>query len=121
MARSKVKSRSHYDAAHLQHLTNVPTTYQFLHLTVWEIQPLQDFIGQGHYSKVKSRSHNDVALLHPLTTVLQSINFLHFTASEIQPGQTISHRLPAEPTTHPDTMGEKKKNLNLRCHSSQYS
>ena len=28
MARSKVKSRSHHDIAHLHHLTNVPTKYQ---------------------------------------------------------------------------------------------
>ena len=28
MARSKVKSRSHHDVAHLQPITNVPTKYQ---------------------------------------------------------------------------------------------
>ena len=28
MARSKVKSRSHHDVAHLHHLTNIPTKYQ---------------------------------------------------------------------------------------------
>ena len=43
----------------------------FLHLTVSEIQPGQDFIGQGHYarSKVKSRSYHEDAHLHPLTNV----------------------------------------------------
>ena len=41
----------------------------FLHLTVSEIQPGQDFIGQGHYGKVKSRSDHDVAHLHPLTNI----------------------------------------------------
>ena len=41
----------------------------FLHLTVSEIQPGQDFIGQGHYGKVKSSSDHDVAQLHPLTNV----------------------------------------------------
>ena len=35
--RSKVKSRSHHDAAHLQP------------------KPGQDFIGQGHYGKVKGQ------------------------------------------------------------------
>ena len=40
----------------------------FLHLTLSETQPRQDFIGQGHYSKLKSRSHH-VAHLHPLTNV----------------------------------------------------
>ena len=44
---------------------------KFLDLTVSEIQPGQDFIGQCHYGmvKVKSRSHLDVAHLHPLTNV----------------------------------------------------
>ena len=37
----------------------------FLHCTVSEIYPGQDFIGQGHYSKVKSRSHYDVVHLQP--------------------------------------------------------
>ena len=39
----------------------------FLHLTVSEIMPSQDFIGQGHYGKAKGGSHNDVAHLHPPT------------------------------------------------------
>ena len=38
---SMVKSRSHYDVAHLQPPTNVPIN--FLHLTVSEIQPGQTF------------------------------------------------------------------------------
>ena len=50
--------RSHYDLAHLQPPTSVPTKYQL---------PTQDFIGQGHYGKVKSRSHHDVAHLQSLT------------------------------------------------------
>ena len=41
----------------------------FLHLTVSEIQPGQDFQTEGHYSKVKSRSHHDTAHLHPQTNV----------------------------------------------------
>ena len=41
----------------------------FLHLTVSEIYPGQDFIGQGQYSKVKSMSRHDIAHLHPLTNV----------------------------------------------------
>ena len=36
---------------------------------VSEIQPGQDFIGQGHYGKVKSRSDHAVAHLQPLTNV----------------------------------------------------
>ena len=38
-ARSKVKSRSHYDIAHLHPPTNVPTMYQIV--TVSEIEPEQ--------------------------------------------------------------------------------
>ena len=41
----------------------------FLHLTVSEIYPGQDFIGQGHYGWVKSRSRHDAAHLHPLTNI----------------------------------------------------
>ena len=54
---------------------------------VSEIQPGQDFIGQGHYGKVKSRSQHDVAHLLPPRNVPPSINFLYLTVSEIQPGQ----------------------------------
>ena len=54
MARSKVKSRSGHDIAYLYLLTNVPSI-NFLHLTVSEIQPAQEFIGQGHYGKVKGQ------------------------------------------------------------------
>ena len=42
----------------------------FLYLTVSEISPGQDIIGQGHYGKVKSRSNHDDAHLHILTNVL---------------------------------------------------
>ena len=41
----------------------------FLHLTISEIPPGQDFKGQAHYYKVKSRSDHNVAKLHPLTNV----------------------------------------------------
>ena len=50
---SKVKSRSHYDIAHLRPLTNVPTKYQLPTPMIFETEPGQDFIGQGHYGKVK--------------------------------------------------------------------
>ena len=69
MTRSKVKSRSHYDNAHLRPLSMSLPSNNYLYLTVSEIYPGQDFIGQGHYGKVKSRSHHDVAHLHPLTNV----------------------------------------------------
>ena len=65
MARSKVKSWSLHDIVHP--LTNVLFIINFLHLTVFKIEPGKDFIGQGHYGKVKSRSHYDAAHLHLLT------------------------------------------------------
>ena len=65
MARSKVKSRSHHDVAHLHPLTNVPTKYQLpapygfrdIARTRFyrSLQQGQDFIGEGHYGKVKSQ------------------------------------------------------------------
>ena len=42
-ARSKVKSRSDHDVAHLHPLTNVPSKYQLPTPTVSEIQPGQTF------------------------------------------------------------------------------
>ena len=53
--RSKVKSRPHNDITHLHPLTNVPTKYQLLCLTVSETYPGQDFKGQSHYNKVKGQ------------------------------------------------------------------
>ena len=52
---AKVKSRSHYDVAHLHPLTNVPTKYQ-LH-TPYSFQDIArpGFIGHVHYSKVKGQ------------------------------------------------------------------
>ena len=52
-ARSKVKSRSHHDVAHLQPPTNDHNMYQLpTSFTVSEINPEQ---GQGHYSMVKGQ------------------------------------------------------------------
>ena len=55
MARSKVKSRSDHDVAHLHPLTNIPTKYQLP--TPYGFQDIarQHFIGQGHYGKVKGQ------------------------------------------------------------------
>ena len=54
ITRSKVKSKSHHDVA--QPLANVPTKYtNFLPITVSEIWPRQDFIGQGHYDTAKGQ------------------------------------------------------------------
>ena len=67
-ARSKVKSRSHHDVAHLHPQTHVPTSINFLHLTVSEIWPGQNFIGQGHYGEYT------VLSTRTLTTVPNSSN-----------------------------------------------
>ena len=55
MARSKVKSRSDHDVAHLHPLTNVPTKYQLPTPYGFRDIALQDLIGQGHYGKVKGQ------------------------------------------------------------------
>ena len=52
---SKVKSRSHHDAVHLQPLTNVPTKHQLPKPYGFHDIAQQDFIGQGHYGKVKGQ------------------------------------------------------------------
>ena len=55
MARSKVKSRSHHDVAHLHPLTNVTTKYQLPTPYGFRDIAWQNFIGQGHYGKVKGQ------------------------------------------------------------------
>ena len=72
MARSKVRSRSHHDVAHLHPLTNVPTKYQLP--TPYSFRNIAQTIfyrsrslRQG--SKVKPRSHYDITHLKPLTNV----------------------------------------------------
>ena len=93
---------SHHDIAHLHPSTNVLQSFNFLHLTFSEIQPKQDFNGQGHYGNVKSRLYHDIAHLDPQPMHLPSFNFLHLTISEIQPGKTSSYQAPS----HPDSMCE---------------
>ena len=105
MARSKVKSRSDHDVAHLQPLTNVPAKYQLT--TPYGCRD----IARTRFSNSRSlwqgqRSNQSQTMtVHtytPQPMSLPSMNFLHLTVSEIQPEQTISRRL----TAHPDTMGE---------------
>ena len=55
MTRSKVKSRSHHEVAHLQPPTNVPTKYQLSSPYGFRDTARTRFIGQGHYSKVKGQ------------------------------------------------------------------
>ena len=55
MVRSKVKSRSDHDIAHLHPLTNVPSKGQLS--TPYGIQEIagQDLIGQSYYCMVKGQ------------------------------------------------------------------
>ena len=55
MTRSKVKSRSHHDAVHLQPLTNVPTKHQLP--TPYGFQDIARtrFYRSSHYGKVKGQ------------------------------------------------------------------
>ena len=67
MTRSKVKSRSHHDAADLQPLTNVPTKHQLP--TPYSFRDIAQTRFYTSRSKVKSRSDHDIEHLHPLTNV----------------------------------------------------
>ena len=100
MARSKVKSRSDHDVAHLHPLTKIPTKYQLP--TPYSFRD----IAQTRFSNSRSlrqgqRLHQgQTMMLHTYTSYpmpLPSINFLHLTVSEIQPGQTFSRRPHARP------------------------
>ena len=55
MARSKVKSRSHHNDAHLKLPTNVATDYQLPIPYSFPNIARQDYISQGHYGKVKDQ------------------------------------------------------------------
>ena len=66
-ARSKVKSRSDHDLAHLHPLTNNPTKYQLP--TPYTFRDIARTRFYRARSKVKSRSDHDVAHLHPLTNI----------------------------------------------------
>ena len=88
MARSKVKSWSDHDVAHLHTLTcpyQVPTSYtlRFPRYSPDKIFKLKVTTAR---SKVKSRSDHDVAQLHPLTNVPTKYQ-LPTPYGLIQPGQ----------------------------------
>ena len=65
-------------------------TINFLHFTVSEIWPGQNFKGQGHYGKVKSQIKVTPRHCTPTTPnqcPYKVINFLHLMLSEIEPRQ----------------------------------
>ena len=85
-ARSKVKSRSHHDVAHLQPLTNVPTKYQLP--TPYSFRDIAQtrFYSSRSLRQAQRSNHGHTMRLYtytPLPVSLPSINFLHPTVSEI--------------------------------------
>ena len=68
MTRSKVKSRSHHDVAHLHPLTNVPTKHQ-LPIPYGCQDTARTRFYRSRSLQQGQRSNHDVAHLHPLTNV----------------------------------------------------
>ena len=85
MARSKVKSRSDHDVAHLQLLTNVPTKYQLPTPYSFRDIARTRFYRSRSLQQGQRSNQGQTMTLH--TYNLPSINFLHLTVSEIEPGQ----------------------------------
>ena len=82
-------SRSHHDFAYLDSQPMTDPRINFLHLTVSEIWPRQDFKGQGHWQGQRSNQGHTIKL-HTYTLcpmMLPNTNFLHLMVSKIQPGQ----------------------------------
>ena len=100
MARSKVKSRSDHDVAHLQPLTNIPTKYQ-LH-TPYSFRDIAQtrFYRSRSLRQGQRSNQGQTMTLHnytPQAMSLPNINLLPLTVSEIQPGQTFSSHPSARP------------------------
>ena len=96
-ARSKVKSRSDHDVAHLQPLTNVPAMYQLP--TPYGCRDIARtrFSNSRSLRQGQRSNQGQTMTLHtytPQPMSLPRMNFLHLTVSEIQPGQTISRHPP---------------------------
>ena len=104
MARSKVKSRSHHDVAHLQPLTNVSTKYQLPTPHGFQDIARTRFLNSRSLKQGQRSNQGHTMTLHsytPQPMSLPSINFLHFMLSEIQPRQTFSRRPLACLTARP--------------------
>ena len=108
-ARSKVKSRSHHDIAHLhpnQCPYQVSTSYtlRFLSYKPHNIFKLKVTMAR---SKVKSRSHHDIAHLHPPNQCPYQVS-TSYTLWFLRYGPTT--RSPA----HLDTMGKNNTHTALK-------
>ena len=103
-ARSKVKSRTDHDVAHLQPPTNVPAKYELP--TPYGCRDIARtrFSNSRSLRQGQTSNQGQTMMLHtytPQPMSLPSMNFLHLMVSEIQPGQTISRRPPDRPPAHP--------------------
>ena len=86
MAQSKVKSRSHHDAAHLQPLTNDPTKYQLATPYTFQDIARTRFYRSRSLRQGQRLNQGHIMTLHtytPQPMSLVSINFLHLTVSEL--------------------------------------
>ena len=93
MARSKVKSTSHPDVAHLHPLTYDPTTHQLPSPYTFRDITWTRFTTQGHCGKVKGQIKVTLGQCIPTPSTqcpYQGSTSYNRTVSEIQPGQTFS-------------------------------
>ena len=94
-ARSKVKSKSHHDAAPPNQSPYQVSTTSTLWFQRYRPDKIFKLKATMTKSKVKSMAYHDVAHLHlhpptpPPTMSQTSINFLHLMVSEVQSGQTM--------------------------------
>ena len=90
-ARSKVKSRSHHDVAHLHPLTNIPTKYQLPTPYGFRDIARTRFYRSRSLRQGQRSNQGHTIMLHtyiPQPMFLTSINILRLTFSEIQSPQT---------------------------------
>ena len=100
MARSKVKSRSYTDIAHLHHLTNVTTKYQLPTPYGFRDIALTSFCRSKSLRQGQTSTQGQtMTLAQPM--FLPSINFLYPMVSEIQLDKFFpARRLPFDPSGH---------------------
>ena len=120
--RSKVKSRSYYDAADQHpHSMSLPSNNCLL-LIVSEVQPCQHFNGQGHYSKAKGqikitpwhcRPTSSNQCLYQVSTS-HILWFLRYNLEKILKVKvTIARSKHQDIAAHPDTIGESNTHTAL--------
>ena len=88
--------------------TNHPSI-NFLHLTVYEICPRQDFKDEGHYNKF-------IDHLHPLTSFPHTYQILHLTVSEISTSDTLQFLKYSPDNILKVKVTTARSNVNKRSH-----